>query len=81
MKKILTIMFSAQLAVNTIVIFYVILVKQIKLLQIMFGIALIFQVVGVFIIAMLASSKSPFIQIENRKYIVMSEKDMPNGGK
>jgi hypothetical protein len=74
-------MFSAQLAVNTIVIFYVILVKQIKLLQIMFGIALIFQVVGVFIIAMLASSKSPFIQIENRKYIVMSEKDMPNGGK
>lgn len=79
MKKLFTIVFATQLMVNTITIFCVLLVKQINFLYVMFGVALIFQIVGVLIISMLASSKSPFIRIE--KYLVLSDKDMPKGGK
>lgn len=81
MKKLFTIVFATQLMVNTVVIFCVLLVKQIKFSHVMFGVALIFQVVGVLIIAMLACSKSPFIQIVKYKYLVVSDKDMPKGGK
>lgn len=81
MKKLFTMVFAGQLLVNTIVIFYVILVKQIRFLYIMFGLALTFQVIGVFIIAMLACSKSPFLEIINHKYLILDAKDMPKGGK
>lgn len=81
MKKLYTIVFAVLLMVNTIVIFCVLLIKQIKLLYVMFGCALLVQILGVFIICLIACSKNPFIQVVTHKYIVLDSKDMPKGGK
>jgi hypothetical protein len=81
MKKLFTIVFATQLMVNTIVIFYVLLIKQIHLLYVMFGLALAFQVLGVFIISIIATQKSPFVNVIHHKYLILDAKDMPKGGK
>lgn len=81
MKKLFTIVFATQLMVNTIVIFYVILIKQIRLLYVMFGLALAFQALGVFIISIIATQKSPLVNVIHHKYLILDAKDMPNGGK
>lgn len=81
MKKLLTIVFAIQLMVNTIVIYFVLLIKQIKFLYLMFGFALAFQIVGIFILALIANSKRPFIYIKNQKWLSLLPEGAPKGGK
>lgn len=81
MKKLFTIVFAGQLMVNTIVIFCVLLAKQIKFMYVMFGFALALQVLGVFIISIIATQKNPFVNVIHHKYLILDAKDMPKGGK
>jgi hypothetical protein len=77
------IVFAIQFIVNTIFIFFTLILKNLHGLYIIFGLSALIQTIAVIIIALIASTKSPFVKIVkvNHKYLILDSKDMPKGVK
>jgi hypothetical protein len=66
-----------QFILNTFIIFFMLLSKDIKVLYIMFGLSLIFEIFGILILVVFACIKGSLVNVTNHKYLILDAKDMP----